>query len=121
MTRFALAGAAVLLICAPAAAEVADVNCSIVKAFRCTGTGCEDVALNIGIRFNIGTKKGCLIKDGNCAGDLIVETAERVEGDVVVHFKSNGMVIRISPQSGNMVGADASKDNNVFAYGGTCK
>ena len=79
------------------------------------------MALEIGIRFNVGTKKGCLTKGADCAGDLLVESAERVEGDVVVHFKSNGMVIRINPTSGNMVGADASKDNNVFAYGGTCK
>jgi hypothetical protein len=120
MIRFLPAAAAATLVCGAAAAQVPDVNCALSKTFRCTAQGCEAIPLDIGIRFNLGTRQGCLTKDGNCSGDLPVESSERVGEDVIVRFRSNGMVLRVNVQSGSMVGGDASRDSIVFAYAGTC-
>jgi hypothetical protein len=120
MIRFPLAAAAVL-VCGAAAAQVPDVNCVLTKTFRCTAQGCEAIPLEIGIRFNLGTKQGCLTKDGSCSSDLAIESSERIGDDVIVRFRSNGMVLRVNAQNGSMVGGDASQNNVVFAYGGTCK
>jgi len=121
MIRFVVGALGAVLLCSPAVAQVADVNCSIAKAFRCKAEGCEAVPLEAGIRFNLGSKQACLTKGGACSGSMAVDSSERLGDDVVVRFKGNGMVIRINAQSGNMVGGDASQNNLVFAYGGACK
>ena len=121
MTRFLSAGAATVFFCGAAAAQVPDVNCSLAKTFRCAAQSCEAVPLEIGIRFNLGSKEGCLTKDGNCSASLPVESSERVGDEVIVRFRGNGMVLRVNAQNGAMVGADAGENNTVFAYSGTCK
>ena len=122
MRLFAVAAAAAAILAAgPAAAQPADINCTIQKAYRCNLQGCEVVPLAIGLRFNLGSKQGCMTKGGQCDGNLPVESSETVGGDVIVRFKSNGMVLRINIQAGNMVGGDAGKNNQAFAYGGMCK
>lgn len=110
MTRFLLAGAAMMLVCGGAMAQPADVNCSIAKTFRCTPQSCEAVPLDAGIRFNIGSKQACFTKGDQCSGTMSVESSERIGSDVVVRFKGNGMILRVNAQNGAMVGADASTD-----------
>jgi len=121
MTRLFATAAAMAFLCGPAAAQLPDVNCTIAKTFRCTVEGCEPVPLDAGIRFNLGSKQACLTKGDQCSGAMEVESSERLADEVVVRFKGTGMVLRVNAQSGAMVGGDASQNNTVFAYGGTCK
>jgi hypothetical protein len=121
MIRLFLAAATMALVCGSASAQLPDVNCAIAKTFRCTVEGCAPVALEAGIRFNLGSKQACLTRGDQCSGGMEVESSERIGDEVIVRFKGTGMVLRVNAQSGAMVGGDASQNSTVFAYGGTCK
>ncbi len=121
MRRLVVGALGAVFVSGSAAAQMPDVNCTIAKAYRCNAQTCEAVPLEAGLRFNLGSKQACLTKGGQCSDTMAIESSERIGNEVIVRFKGNGMVIRVDAQSGNMVGGDASQNNLVFAYGGTCK